>query len=307
MGGHLMHSGAGAPLSQSKGPGIDVAPLVFEYASGEGSVGVEVYESRDAVTAPLADRLVAASKVAIARKGSYTVALSGGSLPYSLAGLVDREDADFSKWIFLFADERNVPHDSEDSNLKLCRGAFLDALVSTRGLPEANILKLGLDAHGRPLPTDQAAEQYAGQILSLPTAFPEDADALPVVDDILLGIGPDGHTASLFPNFPQLAQSGIVLPIDNSPKPPPSRITLSLPVINAAARVLVVALGKGKTEIVERALEVQALPGALPCQLVRPKTGDLVWMLDADSAAALHIPDWALKGRKSPFPRSDMK
>lgn len=303
-----MHSGAAAPLSQSKGPGIDVAPLVFEYPSGEGSVGVEVFPTREAVTEPLAERLVSASHAAIAKKGSYAVALSGGSLPHSLATLPDRSDADFSKWYFLFADERNVPHDSPDSNLRLAREAFLQRLVDERGLPESHVLKLALDAQGRPLPSAQAATQYAGQLLSLPAVFPEGPDGMPAVDEVLLGVGPDGHTASLFPNFPQLADTrDVVLSIDDSPKPPPSRITLSLPAINAAARVLVVALGAGKAEIVQRALEVQALPGALPCQLVRPKTGDLVWILDQDSAANLSIPDWALKGRKSPFPRSDVK
>jgi len=109
--------------------------------------------------------------------------------------------------------------------------------------------------------------------------------------------------ASLFPNREQTtgASEGIVLPVENSPKPPPERITFSLPVINSAKQVVIVAFGGGKAEIVQRALEVQALPGALPAQLVQPQTGSLTWYLDSDSAQSLHIQDW---DDKKAFPRS---
>lgn len=110
---------------------------------------------------------------------------------------------------------------------------------------------------------------------------------------IALGVGPDGHIASLFPNRPELAEaSRWVLPVTSSPKPPPERITMTLPVINAAKEVLVIALGDGKAEVVARALEVQALPGALPAQLVRPKGGRARWVLDAGSAAQLKHAEW---------------
>jgi hypothetical protein len=91
-----------------------------------------------------------------------------------------------------------------------------------------------------------------------PRARPPDAGGDPVFDLVVLGVGPDGHVASLFPNRPELAVTeGWVLPISASPKPPPERITLTLPVINAAKEVMVIALGEGKAEIVQRALEVR--------------------------------------------------
>jgi len=115
-----------------------------------------------------------------------------------------------------------------------------------------------------------------------------------VFDLIALGIGPDGHVASLFPNRPEIAVTDRwVIPVSASPKPPPERITFTLPVINAAKDVLVIALGEGKAEIVQRVLEVQALPGALPAQLVRAGEGGRVrWVLDAFSAQELNIGDW---------------
>ncbi|KAK9856858.1 hypothetical protein WJX84_008424 [Apatococcus fuscideae] len=124
----------------------------------------------------------------------------------------------------------------------------------------------------------------------------------PIFDLVLLGIGPDGHIASLFPNRSQTAaRKGWVLPVSDSPKPPSERITLTLPVINAAKEVGIVAFGDGKAEIVQRALEVQALPGALPAQLVRPEEGRLYWLLDAGSAGNLRSGKW--EDAKA-FPRS---
>lgn len=155
------------------------------------------------------------------------------------------------------------------------------------------------------LSVDQAAKHYEGRLLGLPASvLPRTADGkLPVFDLILLGVGPDGHVASLFPNAKQTAEKeGWVLPVSNSPKPPPERITFTMPAINAAKEVFVVAVGESKAEIVQRALEVQALPGALPVQLVRPGSGKLKWVLDSLSAQELRLEDWP-SGSKA-FPRN---
>lgn len=101
--------------------------------------------------------------------------------------------------------------------------------------------------------------------------------------------------------FSALAVDKWVLPVSNSPKPPAERITLSLPVINAGKEVVFVALGESKAEVVQRVLEVQALPGSLPSQLVRPKVGRLKWLLDVQSAQFLDIASW---GESKRFPRS---
>lgn len=211
-----------------------------------------------------------------------------------LSSIAELKGVDFSKWWVFWVDERNVPHSSPDSNFK---GAQ-DALLGRVGIPASQVFAIQ-----EGLPVDQAAVNYEGRLLSLPTSvLPRTADSLPVFDLILLGIGPDGHVASLFPNTPATAATkGWVLPVSNAPKPPPERITFTMPAINAAKEVVVVAVGESKAEIVQRVLEVQALPGALPAQLVRPSAGKLKWVLDSLSAQELRLEDWATNAG---FPRS---
>lgn len=295
MGGHFMASGDLAPLSKSRGPGIDIAPLYFKYPSNETETDVVIHENSFSASNGLAGLVADASAKAIAEKGSFTIALSGGSLVKSLSALVGRTDVEFSKWIVLFSDERVVPLSSEDSNFKAAAEEFLNKVP----VPSSRILRIK-----EGLTVEQAAEHYAGQMLDLSSNdLPRTSDNFPVLDMVLLGVGPDGHVASLFPNTSiTAATEGWVLPVTNSPKPPSERITLTLPVINAAKNVVVTALGQGKAEVVQRALEVQSLPGALPVQLVRPRE-KLTWVLDTASASALSKEEW--DDRKK-FPRSSV-
>jgi 6-phosphogluconolactonase len=293
MGGHFMPSGELAPLSKSKGPGVDIAPLYFTYPDATTDTQVIVHETAFSASSGLADAVADASAEAIARKGSFTIALSGGSLVKSLSSLVGREDIDFSKWYVLFSDERVVSLSSEDSNYKAAAEEFLNKVA----IPSSQILKIKEN-----MTAEQTAEHYAGQMLNLSdSVLPRTADHLPVLDLILLGVGPDGHVASLFPNSKETSTtSGWVLPVTHSPKPPSERITLTMPVINAAQNVIVCALGAGKAEIVQRALEVQSLPGAIPVQLVRPQK-QLRWILDTESAGSLALDSWEDKKK---YPRS---
>jgi len=294
MGGHFMPSGALAPLSNSKGPGIDIHPLYFSYPAGESEVDVKIYENEFAAANGLADAVARASAAAIAAKGSFMLAISGGSLVRSLEALVGRTDVDFSRWWIVFVDERVVPLSSPDSNY----GAAAASLLRKVPIPSSHVIaiKEGLSA-------SQAAEHYAGKLLDLGIdVLPRTTQGFPVLDLVLLGVGPDGHVASLFPNRKETAATnGWVLPVTDSPKPPAERITLTMPVLNAAKNVAVVALGEGKGEVVQRALEVQSLPGALPVQLVVPNGGRLSWVLDRASAAQLQVADW---DDAKKFPRS---
>ena len=347
MGAHLMASGTVAPVSTSRGAGGEeqgVPPHEFTYPRGEASTRVVVHATARAASLGLTRMVADAAKRAIGARGSFTLVLSGGSLIDALAPLAGgggsntggapaaaaaaaaaaAESIDWSKVHVFWVDERVVPHDSPDSNAGAAQKTLLDRLPA--------LLPANVHAIAEKLNPAQAAAEYAGRLLGLPeSVLPRVSYAsvmgegegenkasssssagavLPRFDLILLGVGPDGHVASLFPNAAataaQSADTPWVLPVTNSPKPPPERITMSLPVINAAAEVAVVALGAGKSEIVQRVLAVQSLPGALPAQLVRPAAaeGGAVWVLDAAAAQQLDLGEW--EGMKA-FPRSEAK
>ncbi|EFJ45032.1 hypothetical protein VOLCADRAFT_82562 [Volvox carteri f. nagariensis] len=290
-----MASGTVAPVSVSKGAGVDLIPHQFQYHTTETDASVLLYVTPEKAQAGLTKLVVEAAQAAVKAKGAFTLVLSGGSLPALLGPLASAKGIDWSKTHIFFVDERNVPHTCPDSTFK----AVQEALLSQVPIPASQVYAI---AEG--LPVEQAATQYEGRLISIPaSALPRSADGgFPVFDLILLGVGPDGHVASLFPNRPETAATqGWVLPVKDSPKPPPERITMTMPVINAAKEVAVVALGESKREIVQRVLEVQALPGALPAQLVRPKGGKLKWVLDVASAELLDVASW---GEGKEFPRS---
>eukprot|EP00898_Chlorokybus_atmophyticus_P004001 jgi/Chlat1/4601/Chrsp290S04345 len=245
---------------------------------------VEVFDSADAVAEGLAKAVSDASIASIAKNGVFTLVLSGGSQIKMLGRLANPPYAvqcDFTKWHVFWADERCVPLTSEDSNYK---GAW-DMFLSKVSIPREQIyhLKEGV-------PCDQAATAYHETLLSLvkrgTLAVAE--SNFPRFDMILLGMGPDGHVASLFPNHPLLKESTAwVKPIFDSPKPPPERITLTLPVLNSASQVVFAAAGAGKAEMVHKVLEEEQAWGSLPAQLVRPMAGSVMWLTDSEAASQL--------------------
>lgn len=238
-----------------------------------------------ATAAELSTKLGAAVAAAAANAPAdkpFTVAISGGSLPKLLAaGIVGTplaSSVDWSKWHVFFADERVVPLDDADSNYKACNERLFDAV----GIPKTNVH--AIDAS---LPTAEAVAAAYSKDLAAIFGGSISAKDPPVFDLVLLGMGPDGHTASLFPGHELLAvDDRLVAHIEDSPKLPPMRVTLTYPVINAAKRVFFVCTGAGKAPNLAKILVTKPdAADALPAARVAPVNGELVWFVD-DAATA---------------------
>lgn len=205
----------------------------------------------------------------------FTVALSGGSTPRPFYELLASELRDRVPWsqVHLFwSDERYVPLDDPDSNYRLVRETLLDAI----SIPPENVHPAPTD-HEDP---DQAARVYERELRSVLSVPPE-------LDWVLLGLGEDGHVASLFPGAPALEEKDRwVVAVTASPKPPPVRLTMTLPLINAARSIHLLVSGASKTDALRGSLED---PGSqsLPAHRIGPTTGRLHWWLDQAAAGFL--------------------
>lgn len=221
------------------------------------------------------------SAQAVATRGRFTVAFSGGSLPKLLCPSLVAEplhtQVKWPAWHVFWADERCVPLTSPDSNYRLVQEYLFDHV----DIPPAQIYTV--DDSLEPAAAAAAYQNDLNRVFQPPT------NQYPRFDLILLGMGEDGHTASLFPHHPLLKETERwVAPICDSPKPPPERITLTLPVINKARQVIFLATGAAKADILAGVLQSQSPWGSLPAQLVQPESGDLHWFVDEAAANGLN-------------------
>ncbi|TXT14766.1 uncharacterized protein COLE_00959 [Cutaneotrichosporon oleaginosum] len=233
------------------------------------------FEDSTELQSSLADFILSAQNDAIAQRGKFTIALSGGSLPNNLKPLAALKDVQWDKWQVFFSDERIVPLDHPDSNYAACAKAFLDHVPIAR--EQIHTLNTGLFREAYDVAYDY--EQQLVDVFANP-----DAARYPTFDLILLGMGPDGHTCSLFPGHPLLAEQDVwVAPILDSPKPPARRVTFTYPVLNHAIRAAFVATGEGKQEMLHKILDQPEL--GLPCSRVRPVApGRVFWFVDKAAA-----------------------
>lgn len=245
------------------------------------------------VAAHLRTYVLACQKAAFLRHDAFKVAVSGGSLPATLAKalLVPGANEDpasapqFAKWEIFFADERAVPLDHEDSNYGLLKKDLLDKIPSEQGTPTVHRINVKhLDD------TQELADQYQEVLMS--SFASKDSVKIPIFDLILLGCGPDGHTCSLFPGHELLREADAwVAAIEDSPKPPARRITLTLPVVTHAHKIAFVATGGGKKEILKKILEADDEGRNLPCGLVNEGGGEKVsWFTDTAAVEGVAFP-----------------
>ncbi|KAM3864363.1 6-phosphogluconolactonase [Diretmus argenteus] len=237
---------------------------------------VAVFPSSAEIGPVLARLVTSRAEKAISSRGRFTLGLSGGSLVSMLSKeLLALPALDCSKWVVGFCDERLVPFDDPESTF----GLYKNLLFSKINIPDSGILAIDSS-----LPVSECAEDYARK---LKEAFPD--NAIPIFDMLLLGMGPDGHTCSLFPGHPLLEETEkIVAPISDSPKPPPQRVTMTFPVVNSARCVTFVSTGGSKAPVLKEVLEGREGP-AFPAARVVPTAGELFWLIDDPAAASLTI------------------
>lgn len=240
-----------------------------------GARDLRIHPSLEKLSRAAADELANIAATAARDRDRFTLALSGGQTPRLLYQLLAHEYRALIPWhkteIF-WGDERYVSPDDPCSNYRMAKEAMLDHIP----IPRHHI-------HAMPtlLPDlDEAAEAYEQTLMS---HFP---GQWPRFDLLLLGMGPDGHIASLFPHNPVLEdQARVIAPVREDRATPPLRLTLTLPAINHAANIHFLIAGKGKSPALHRALAPNANPKASPAAAIKPLDGHLVWWLD--EAAAL--------------------
>ena len=242
---------------------------------GPGSPGelteLIVLPDTEALAGAVADFFSSEAAAAIAARGRFFVALAGGTTfsgAYRLLAQSPRREAvDWTRVVVFFGDERCVPEGAPDRNDRAAREALLDHVP----IPQGNVHTVDVGRH------DPAAV-YESELF---TAFGAPHGSVPRFDLVLLGMGPDGHVASLFPGHDALnANSRLVVRIAGSPKPPPERVTMTFPLLNAARTVLLVASGSAKRDAAARA---RVGDRAVPAGRIAPENGRLVWMLDAEA------------------------
>ncbi|KAF3333948.1 putative 6-phosphogluconolactonase 1 [Carex littledalei] len=256
--------------------------------SKEGRGDVRIYSCIDDLTTKLAEYISDLSDKSVKERGCFSIALSGRSTVnfiWKLTGAPYMITVDWTKWRVFFADERAVAKTHPESNYKLTKDEFLSKVP----IPSSNVcsindnLEIGAAAHEYQFTIRQHVKSHK-VAASVATDCPR-------FDLILLELGPDGHVASLFPGHAALCvYHDWVTHIVDSPRPPPERITFTMPVINSACNVAIVAVEDDKADAVRFAvgpIDESVVACLSPARMVDPVDGRLVWFLDSGAASKL--------------------
>jgi 6-phosphogluconolactonase len=226
-----------------------------------------------------AEEVVRAANQAVAQRGRFTLALSGGSTPknlYTLLATNARTSLPWDRTYFFWSDERHVPPSDPESNYRMAE----EAMLSKVPVAASNVFRV-------PTENPDAAAAAEAYEQTLRKFFTVEAGQLPRFDLILLGMGPDGHTASLFPETAALRERSRLVVANWVEKLKTSRITFTLPLLNAARCVAFLVSGTDKASVLHEVLEGNAPGEQYPAKLVRPADGKLIWFLDRAAASGL--------------------
>jgi 6-phosphogluconolactonase len=250
----------------------------------EGNLLIEVYDGSDALARACGVRFITVVRNAVDARGIATVALAGGATPKDLYNLL-ATDAEFRastpwpKIHFFFGDERDVPPVDAQSNFAMVNGALLGHLPAHT----TNVHRV----HTEHQDASAAAREYEDELAVLFHRHHAIVSGFPRFDLVLLGLGPDGHVASLFPDSFALDEKKRWVVATWVAKLNTNRVTMTLPVFNQAAEIIMLVAGQEKAEIVGRVLGRVPAQGRLPAQLIQPVNGICRWMLDKAAAGQL--------------------
>jgi 6-phosphogluconolactonase len=239
-------------------------------------VDLKIYPDKNALNQAALQIFIDLADVSIREQGSFSVALSGGSTPRSLyQALAKPENARRLDWEHIhlfFGDERHVPLNHPDSNFRMVQESLLDRIL----IPNENVhrVRAEIDVH-------RAARAYEE---TLRTHFKGE---WPCFDLVLLGMGADGHTASLFPKSAGLKEEKSWFIANYAPEMETWRLTLTKNAINHARNILVVVQGEDKAQMLAEVLEGGHHPVETPIQMISPKNGRMVWLVDHDATQQL--------------------
>ncbi|HEY0756669.1 MAG TPA: 6-phosphogluconolactonase [Ktedonobacteraceae bacterium] len=239
---------------------------------------IVIYPDIDTISREAANYTMRVAREAIATRGKFTFALSGGSTPGKMYGLLAsepyRSQIDWNAAHFFWSDERSVPPNDAESNYHLAQETLLNKL----DLRPEQIHRMPADRPDR----EQAAADYEAEIRQV-------LGATPAFDLVQLGMGPEAHTASLFPHQSALSEEKrLVLPV-SVPKPPPERLTFTPPLLCAARHILFLATGADKATALHEVLEGVDNPTEYPTQgIVRQAKGEVIWIVDTAIAQQIH-------------------
>lgn len=239
---------------------------------------LRIFTTPEALNRAAAEAFVQLAKDMVKKQGRFTVALAGGNTPRAIYRLLAttgyREQIDWPHIHFFWGDERHVPSNDADSNYCMARESLFD-----------HVPVLAENVHR--MPTELIRSEIAAQNYeqTLRDFWP---GSLPRFGLIQLGLGPDGHIVSLFPNSPLLQEKNrFVAVVTDSPKPPPTRLTLTLPVINHAAQIHFFVAGAEKAAALHATLEGERDLQKFPAQAVQPVNGQVTWWVDENAASLL--------------------
>jgi 6-phosphogluconolactonase len=239
---------------------------------------IRIFDGLEPLSWAAATRFEEQARVKLIEKKPFSVALSGGSTPKLLFELLASPGFQgrvrWSNIQFFQVDERCVPPDDAQSNYRMIRLALLESVP----LPKVNFHRMQAELPDR----EQAARLYAEELIRVLHPAPGE---FPRFDLLFLGMGPDGHTASLFPGSPALQERTAWVTPNFAAQLNSHRLTLTLPVLNAAAHVIFLVAGADKAETLQQVLE--GPQGNFPAQLIQPANGSLSWFLDESAAAKM--------------------